>query len=348
MTDQLPAPLVSAEVDLRDFAFMPLDVQRLRDSDLASDETPEACWAAVLLWCASWHQVPAASIPDSDEWQAKHAGYKAQGKISPGWRKVKTGALRGWVACSDGRLYHPVIAEKAADAWTSKLMQRWRTECSRIKKHNQRHYPADGHLAAIPLPDFDDWRAAGCPQGQPLPVPEDRRAVSPGHVPSVPRETHSKGQGEGQGQGQGLEKQEPSASSAGPTDGLADDIGDDKVRPTVPCPYAAIVEVYHQALPTLPRVRLQDGPLWAERQRAMRSLWGWVLSSRKSDGTPRAVTAADGLAWIASYFGRASQNDFVMGRIPRGAGHENWRADFDYLLSKKGLKQVIEKTQDAA
>ena len=46
---ELPAPLVDANVDLRDFAFMPLDVVRLRDSDLAATESPEACWAAVLL-----------------------------------------------------------------------------------------------------------------------------------------------------------------------------------------------------------------------------------------------------------------------------------------------------------
>ena len=84
MTDQLPEPLVSAEVDLRDFAFMPLDVQRLRDSDLASDETPEACWAAVLLWCASWHQVPAASLPDDDKALAQYAGYGRVVNISSG------------------------------------------------------------------------------------------------------------------------------------------------------------------------------------------------------------------------------------------------------------------------
>ena len=198
-------------MDLRDFPFMPLDVQRLRDSDLASDETPEACWAAVLLWCAAWHQVPAGSIPDSDDWQAKHAGYKAQGRVAPGWRKVRAGALRGWVACSDGRLYHPVIAEKAADAWTSKLMQRWRTECSRIKKHNQRHYPSDGPHRPLLLPEFEDWRAAGCPQGHSLPVPEDKPPASQGHGGYVPGEKRSKRQGEGQGQGQGegLDKHAP-------------------------------------------------------------------------------------------------------------------------------------------
>lgn len=192
MTER-PSPLVPLEVDLRDFAFMPLDVQRLRDSDLASEETPEACWAAVLLWCASWHQVPAGSIPDSDDWQAKHAGYKSQGRIAPAWRKVRTGALRGWVVCSDGRLYHPVIAEKANDAWRSKLRQRWGTECARIKKHNQRH------AMSLPLPEFEAWLSSGCPQGQPLPVPGDTPPASPGS----PDKNDSKGEGQGQGQGQG-------------------------------------------------------------------------------------------------------------------------------------------------
>ena len=109
---------------------MPLDVARLRDSDLASDESPEACWAAVLLWAAAWHQVPAASIPNNDNWIAKQAGYAQRGKIAREWATVRTGALRGWVLCSDGRLYHPVVAEKARDAWAAKLLQRWRTECS--------------------------------------------------------------------------------------------------------------------------------------------------------------------------------------------------------------------------
>ncbi len=177
---------------------MPLDVGRLRDSDLASDETPEACWAAVLLWCASWHQVPAASIPDSDSWMAKQAGYAQRGKISKEWAEVREGALRGWIKCSDGRFYHPVVAEKAVDAWNSKLDQRWRTECSRIKKHNDRHH------MTLPRPTFDEWMSQGCPSGQRLPVPSDSGAVSLGTDSNVPGETHSKGQGEGQGQGDSI------------------------------------------------------------------------------------------------------------------------------------------------
>jgi len=194
----IPEPLTPAECDLQDFPFMPLDVARLRDSELASNETPDACWAAVLIWAASWHQVPAASIPDDDLWIAKVAGYQLRGKIDKAWGAVRPGALRGWVKCSDGRLYHPVVAEKARDAWQAKLEQRWRTECARIKKHNDRHEGAN-----VPRPTFDEWLSAGCPHGQPLFVPRDTNNCPKGQAGNVPGETDSKRQGEGQGQGQG-------------------------------------------------------------------------------------------------------------------------------------------------
>ena len=132
---ELPEPLTPSDCDLRDFPFMPLEVRRLRDSDLAANEDPEACWAAVLLWCASWHQLPAASLPDDDRVLANLAGY---GRVVAAWRKVRAGALRGFVKCADGRLYHPVAAEKANESWISKLRRRWTTECARVRKVNQR------------------------------------------------------------------------------------------------------------------------------------------------------------------------------------------------------------------
>lgn len=193
-------PLTPPECDLTDFAFMPLDVARLRDSELASNETPEACWAAVLLWAASWHQVPAASIPNDEKWIAKAAGYAQRGKVAREWVAVREGALRGWVECTDGRLYHSVVAEKAREAWQAKLEQRHRTECARIKKHNDRHEGAD-----VPKPTFEEWMSAGCPVGQLLPVPGDKTK----RPSKVPRETTSKGQGEGQRQGQGQQKKNP-------------------------------------------------------------------------------------------------------------------------------------------
>ncbi len=111
MSDALPDPMVPADVDLRDFGFMPLEVLRLRDSDLATLANGEQFKAAVLLWCYSWHQVPAASIPEDDRILAKHSG------AATNWKKVKQEALRGFVKCSDGRLYHPVVAARAMEAW---------------------------------------------------------------------------------------------------------------------------------------------------------------------------------------------------------------------------------------
>lgn len=187
----LPAPLTPADCDLRDFPFMPLDVVRLRDSDLAVTAEADEFRCAVLLWCASWHQVPAASLPDDDKILAQYAGY---GRVVKEWQKVRTGALRGWIKCADGRLYHPVVAEKASEAWTAKLRQRLKTECARIKKHNERHG------TKVPFPEFDAWLEAGCPTGQPLPVPSDKPQMSPGQTGDVTGEKHSKGHGEGQGQ----------------------------------------------------------------------------------------------------------------------------------------------------
>jgi hypothetical protein len=108
-----PAPPVPEDCDLRDFAFMPLDVRRLRDSGLAGSATGDEFRAAVLLWCAAWHQVPASSLPNDDAQLAMLAGY---GRDSAGWLSVRAGALRGFIEATDNRLYHPVIAEKAHES----------------------------------------------------------------------------------------------------------------------------------------------------------------------------------------------------------------------------------------
>jgi hypothetical protein len=199
VSDTFQAPPVPADCDLRDFQFMPLHVVRLRSSEQNSDVMPEANWAALQLWCAAWHEVPASSIPDNDQWQAKAAGYVSRGTIDARWGDIKAGALRKFYKASDGRLYHPIVAEEALKSWASKLMQRWRSECGRVKKHNQRNN------MALPTLSYEAWLAAGRPQGQPLPVPGD-----------VPGDKGSKRQGQGQGQGHHKEipKVSPVAASA--------------------------------------------------------------------------------------------------------------------------------------
>lgn len=117
MSADLPPPLVPAEVNLTDFAFMPLEVRRLLTSDTWVLGSGDERAAAMCLWLQSWHQVPAGSLPRDD----RMLSHLAQCKV---WRRCKDHALRGWTACRDGRLYHRVVAEKVLEAWLEKLAQR--------------------------------------------------------------------------------------------------------------------------------------------------------------------------------------------------------------------------------
>lgn len=144
MTEALPEPLVAPEVDLRDFGFLPLDALRLRDSALAASSTGNEFKAAVLLWCVAWHQIPAASLPDDDRFLASKSG------AGSGWKRVKDVALRGFVKCSDGRLYHRILAEKANEAWAKKQGHRAKTraanearERAKAERERQRNIERD-------------------------------------------------------------------------------------------------------------------------------------------------------------------------------------------------------------
>jgi hypothetical protein len=129
----LPEPLTPSDLDLRDFGWMPLEVKRLRDSDLSVLAPGDAFRAAVLLWCAAWHQVPAGSVPNNDRLLANLAGY---GRDLEGWVHVKADAMRGFVECSDGRLYHPLVCEKAIEADEQRKKQRKRTEAASSARRN--------------------------------------------------------------------------------------------------------------------------------------------------------------------------------------------------------------------
>lgn len=107
------------------------------------------------------------------------------------------------------------------------------------------------------------------------------------------------------------------------------------------CDTQTVVDLYHEILPELPSVRLMND----QRRKAVSSLWRFALTSRKSDGSPRATTGPEAMEWIRGYFTRARDNDFLMGRGHKAPGHEGWQCDFDFLLTEKGKKHVIEKTQ---
>jgi uncharacterized protein YdaU (DUF1376 family) len=106
------------------------------------------------------------------------------------------------------------------------------------------------------------------------------------------------------------------------------------------CPTAELIDLYHEALPELPKVRLHT----KDRVRAIKRVWDWTLTSKRPDGTKRAEGRDDAMEWFRSYFERARENDFLMGRGKRSDEHANWRCDLDFLLTERGMKHVIEKT----
>ncbi|WP_186055231.1 DUF1376 domain-containing protein [Burkholderia gladioli] len=94
---------------------MPVDVRRLLASETWVLGTPAERASAMALWLESWHQVPAASLPNNDRMLA----HLSQSKD---WAGEREHVMRGWLLCSDGRYYHSVVAEKALESWLEKLL----------------------------------------------------------------------------------------------------------------------------------------------------------------------------------------------------------------------------------
>jgi len=116
------SPLTPAECDLRGMPYMPLFGDRLFGSATWIAASPEAKVAALRLWWRSFaHEVPAGSLPNDDMLLADYAGY---GVAVKAWQKIKPQAMRGWLLCSDGRLYHRTVAEVALEAWEQRKRNR--------------------------------------------------------------------------------------------------------------------------------------------------------------------------------------------------------------------------------
>ena len=185
---ELPQPLVPAEVDLRDFQGMWIDTDRLLRSDTWVLGTGDQKAAAMTLWLESWHQVPAASLPSNDRMLAKLSQ-------ADRWPKVKEHALRGWVLCSDGRRYHPVVAEKALEAWIEKLAaaisgaagnaKRWQVEIDTSAQREQLRVAADLLRSLNPASRTFKKKAVAVILGGSQPEsPPDQRESSPPHSPT--------------------------------------------------------------------------------------------------------------------------------------------------------------------
>ena len=159
----LPEPLTSPECDLRGLEWIPLFGDRLFGSDTWLMASPEGRCAALALWWAAWKQRPAGSVPDQDRALAQLAGY---GMSVKGWLAIRDEALRGWIKCSDGRLYHRVVCDLARDAMDRRIKERERKAALRSRKN----VPRDNHGTDA----GQDGDRTGTERGQAAAVPVER------------------------------------------------------------------------------------------------------------------------------------------------------------------------------
>lgn len=178
---------------------MPLMVTRLRKSKawVKARRNPALGFYMLNLWMFSWHEVPAGSMEDDDDVLADAA------MCDPSkWGKVREDVLRGWVKCDDGRLYHPVVAERVLEAWASKVERKERNDHDRDRKAAER-LERQEHFSAL--------KAKGIHKPWNTPIAELRKAVqdlSSGQVADTSTPVHDqsllrKGEGQGEGEGQG-------------------------------------------------------------------------------------------------------------------------------------------------
>lgn len=338
-------PIVPEGVDLQDFQYMPLDVRRLRDSDMASLESPEACWAAVLLWSASWHQVPAASLPDDDRVLANLAGY---GRVVKEWQRVKEGALRGWIKCDDGRLYHPVVAEKALEAWDSKLHHGH----GKLKERLRKSYGKDAVQ-----PTFDQWISAGRPNDWPQSsagIPPETNNTSSGKEKSsagIPPENALKG--EVRERERDIKTLKP-ISVANATSGeiaaqLPPESPPDPIEKTEPltlvpdippmsCPVEKLVSLYHELMPRNPRCRVLN----TTRRKTIQARWKEAADLDTHPFSGGYKTQAEGLVCWREFFAICADSDFLTGKAPPSQGRPPFIADLDFLMSPSAFAKTLE------
>ena len=216
-------PLTPADANLRDFAFMPIEIGRLFSSGFHAKANDSEWRAGVTLWLKSFHQVPAGSLPDDD---AELCRLAELGRDLKTWKKLKPIAMHQWILCSNGRFYHPTVSEKVNEAWDKKEKHRARSKAGNDarwgNRDNSSNEPLGGKASKGRRSDHD---------GTPFPIQEGhqqgileghQQGILEGHQTQGILEGHQKGlqkgllkdslndpkgQGEGEGEIQNLPAQ---------------------------------------------------------------------------------------------------------------------------------------------
>ncbi len=79
---------------------------------LAARANPELAYAYFNLLFAAWHEIPAGSLPFSEEILGKMAGISRRR-----WHKISDVVMAEFMLATDGRYYHLDLCEEAEKSW---------------------------------------------------------------------------------------------------------------------------------------------------------------------------------------------------------------------------------------
>ena len=99
----------------------------------------------------------------------------------------------------------------------------------------------------------------------------------------------------------------------------------------ISCPQQQIVDLYHEILPELSRIRV-----WSEeRQSALRARWKQAV--KNSDGLK-----SNCFAWWEGFFQFIRQSEFLMGKVNQNSGQQPFKADLEWIVKKKNFIKILE------
>ena len=115
--------------------------------------------------------------------------------------------------------------------------------------------------------------------------------------------------------------------------------------------FLAVVEVYNRVFancPAVSKVNLKAKAANQNRKKLIPAAWAiakdrvltsWVDEQGLIDG--EKPNAGHILEWFEAFFAERLDDPFINGQQARSKGHENWKADFEYLLKKTNMEKWV-------
>jgi uncharacterized protein YdaU (DUF1376 family) len=105
--------------------------------------------------------------------------------------------------------------------------------------------------------------------------------------------------------------------------------------PVLPdCQHQAVIDLYHQQLPTLRRVEVWN----AARQGYLRQRWREVAAELGKD---KPISASAVLDWFNDFFGHIQKSRFLVGKVS-GKDGRAFTADLEWILKPSNFAKIVE------